>query len=205
MPKGVYKRSLEGRRNVSAAVAEANRNRIWSTESRMKASVKFTSLWRLEEFRESVISGQLESWESEIRRATQSESLRGNKNAQGFRHTEETKLRLYEALKKRGATLPHVRLDGSVQMMRSSWEVFFAKRLDEIGLDWSYEPRRFPYEDAGRVRHYTPDFFVAPWDSYIEIHPSNMVTRYFLFKLESVQAAGCQLYLFTERELEVLW
>lgn len=49
--------------------------------------------------------------------------------------------------------------------MRSTWEIKFAKWLDDKNLTWKYEPKRFELED----RTYAPDFYVGKWNSYIEI------------------------------------
>lgn len=47
--------------------------------------------------------------------------------------------------------------DRGKMMMRSSWEVAVAHRLDRDGLDWEYEPKTFRM--SGNMR-YTPDFKV---------------------------------------------
>lgn len=50
-------------------------------------------------------------------------------------------------------------------LMRSRWEVAYAKWLDEKGIDWQYEPRWF---NLGRTS-YTPDFYLPAEDRYVEI------------------------------------
>lgn len=50
--------------------------------------------------------------------------------------------------------------------MRSSWELAFAARLDEVGIDWSYEPRRFVLSNG---RSYRPDFLINSIDCFVEI------------------------------------
>lgn len=50
--------------------------------------------------------------------------------------------------------------------MRSSWELRFAEKLDEVGIEWLYEPKRFP---VGEGRTYTPDFFIPKLNLWIEI------------------------------------
>jgi len=48
---------------------------------------------------------------------------------------------------------------------RSSWEVAFAKYLNDLGISWSYEPEAFETS----VGFYTPDFYVPEWKTYVEI------------------------------------
>lgn len=50
--------------------------------------------------------------------------------------------------------------------MRSSWEVKFAQRLDEMGLEWEYEPTFFTFPNRKR---YAPDFYVKAHDVYYEV------------------------------------
>jgi len=49
--------------------------------------------------------------------------------------------------------------------MRSTWEVKFAKWLDNHNIKWLYEPKTF---DLGKTT-YTPDFYVPIYATYIEI------------------------------------
>lgn len=49
--------------------------------------------------------------------------------------------------------------------LKSTWELRFAEWLDELGLTWEYEPRRFVLGDAT----YTPDFWIVEWDCFWEI------------------------------------
>jgi len=50
-------------------------------------------------------------------------------------------------------------------MMRSSWEVNYARYLDKKGIKWLYESKTF---NLGKTT-YTPDFYLPKKDSYIEI------------------------------------
>ena len=52
------------------------------------------------------------------------------------------------------------------QTMRSSWEVKFAKHLDEQGIIYEYEPRSFQLSNGTR---YIPDFFLPTENLWIEI------------------------------------
>jgi hypothetical protein len=58
----------------------------------------------------------------------------------------------------------------------------FARLLDFYGLDWEYEPKAFPieFDAAGEpVAFFTPDFYLAGEDLFIEITTMNqkLVTK----------------------------
>lgn len=50
-----------------------------------------------------------------------------------------------------------------------TWEVAYAKYLDEMGISWERTKKRFPYEFEGTIRRYTPDFYLPETDEYVEI------------------------------------
>jgi len=48
----------------------------------------------------------------------------------------------------------------------------FARLLDFYGIEWHYEPRSFPIEfdeDGEPAKYFTPDFYLAADDLFIEI------------------------------------
>ncbi len=49
---------------------------------------------------------------------------------------------------------------------RSNLEVEFANDLQNKGLTFEYEGCRIPY--VPKLRHYTPDFYIAKFDFYVE-------------------------------------
>lgn len=59
-------------------------------------------------------------------------------------------------------TSPH----GRRCTFRSSWEIEFAKKLDQDGIDWAYESHSFLLSDGG---YFIPDFWVPDWNVFIEI------------------------------------
>lgn len=59
--------------------------------------------------------------------------------------------------------------DGSKVWMRSSWEIKYAKYLDESNVKWLYEPKTFPIVYSGKQGTYTPDFYLIESETYIEI------------------------------------
>jgi len=50
-------------------------------------------------------------------------------------------------------------------LMRSSWEVGYAKYLDRQNIKWQYEPKTFDF----KTYTYTPDFYLPERDTYVEI------------------------------------
>jgi len=55
-------------------------------------------------------------------------------------------------------------------VMRSSWEVAFAKWCDSNKVKWFYEPKRFPIPRGS----YTPDFYLPTYDLWIEVKGAMM-------------------------------
>ena len=50
-----------------------------------------------------------------------------------------------------------------------SWEVEFAKYLDSNLIEWTRPGEKFPYLFEGKVRSYTPDFFLVKEQIFVEI------------------------------------
>jgi hypothetical protein len=66
-------------------------------------------------------------------------------------------------------------------LMRSSYEVKYAKYLDKQGITWLYESKTF---DLGNCT-YTPDFYLPETDTYIEIKGywrDDAIKKFKLFK-----------------------
>lgn len=53
--------------------------------------------------------------------------------------------------------------------LHGTWEVGYAKYLDAQGLSWRRPNEKFEYTFEGKIRHYTPDFYVDVLQSYVEI------------------------------------
>jgi len=55
--------------------------------------------------------------------------------------------------------------------MDSSWEIAFAKKLDELNILWDRNKSyKFPYiAKDGKHRNYHPDFYLIDYDCFIEI------------------------------------
>lgn len=57
------------------------------------------------------------------------------------------------------------RIEYSGIKFRSTWEVRFAKRLDEFGIKWEYEKHRFDLDECT----YTPDFYLPEQEVFWEV------------------------------------
>lgn len=53
--------------------------------------------------------------------------------------------------------------------MLGSWEIKFAKWLDEKQIKWERVKNTFKYQFNDKIKQYTPDFYLPEFDTYIEI------------------------------------
>lgn len=64
----------------------------------------------------------------------------------------------------------HTKPDGSVIKLQGTWELVFAKWMDENMIQYSTHKGRIPYLDKnGDKRSYYPDFFVDTWQSWVDV------------------------------------
>lgn len=54
-------------------------------------------------------------------------------------------------------------------LVDGNWELEVAKFLDENNIKWNRNKIRFEYDDNGKIRHYTPDFYLTDNNSYLEV------------------------------------
>jgi hypothetical protein len=59
--------------------------------------------------------------------------------------------------------------EGKKYLMRSTWEIKFAKYLDDNNINWEYEPKSFELIINNKEVTYTPDFYLKDFNEYIEI------------------------------------
>jgi hypothetical protein len=162
--KGIH--SEDGLRRI----AEASRNRFFSVETRAKMSAN--SLGRKHS----------EASKEKIRQAKK-----------GFRFSKESKkkMRISHTGLAVGTRNPHygkpaypsypTEYKGIV--FKSSWEANVARKFDDFGLFWAYEPKRFFFSHNKFT--YTPDFYVFDWACFVEVKgfwdlPSSMKVQSFL-------------------------
>lgn len=80
-------------------------------------------------------------------------------------------------------------------ILRSTWELNFARVLDKLALRWKYESKTFCLKNGQR---YTPDFYLIDYKLYVEIKPEYFVTDSVLSKLKEVRKQGKRIGLLTE-------
>lgn len=124
----------------------------------------------------------------------------------GRKDSEETRLRKSKAQAKSWAegkrTLPTWKLSGGthdgIWMRCLNSEGVFADQLDQAGIAWVYEPRRF----RTSLGTYLPDFYLPEFDIWIEIKgqqpPPKVLAKLQAFRRET----GKCLILVYQRELE---
>ena len=64
--------------------------------------------------------------------------------------------------------IPFVKLDGTHITLRGSFEVRFAKYLDNHGYGWEYAKRLSYISSTGIQRYMLPDFYIASMDGYFD-------------------------------------
>jgi len=50
-----------------------------------------------------------------------------------------------------------------------TWEVKYAQYLDSLNINWIRNTKSFKYEFEGKIRRYTPDFYLIDKNTYVEI------------------------------------
>jgi hypothetical protein len=84
--------------------------------------------------------------------------------------------------------------------MHSSWEVAYAKYLDQNNIKWQYEPKAF---DLGNTT-YRPDFYLSEKDVYIEIKGFWRDDALRKFKLFQELYSNIRIRILTKKSLEKL-
>jgi predicted nuclease of restriction endonuclease-like RecB superfamily len=82
-------------------------------------------------------------------------------------------------------------------LMRSSWEVAYAKYLTKNHIKWQYEPKAF---DLGNTT-YRPDFYLPDTDTYIEIKGRWFKDAKKKFDLFRKKYYSVNIVLLTKKEL----
>lgn len=88
----------------------------------------------------------------------------------GKPHTEATKQKISEALSgnNHGGRCSWFLVDGIY--VQGTWERDFAIKLNDLGIKWEkVKKHAWKYQMHGRVRHYTPDFYLPEHDTFIEL------------------------------------
>ena len=72
-------------------------------------------------------------------------------------------------------------------LLESSYELTLAKELDSNNIKWNRSKRLKWVDEAGKQRHYTPDFYLLDFDVYLD--PKND----YLIKIDSVKIKLCSI------------
>lgn len=96
----------------------------------------------------------------------------------GHPHTEESKKHLSECAKKRnlGGWYSSKRFVYNGVTLQSSYEVEFAKNLDENNIKW-IRPKPFYYILDGSEHRYYPDFYIEKLDVYVDPKNDFLIER----------------------------
>lgn len=63
----------------------------------------------------------------------------------------------------------HMHIDYNGVDLHGTWELKYAQYLDANGIKWKRNTDSFQYEFNGKIRKYTPDFYLPDSDVYVEI------------------------------------
>lgn len=97
------------------------------------------------------------------------------------KHSEEMKLYLSKKMKERydsgwecvAGRCPKYNYSSPIAgdiKVDGSWELTFCQYADKVGLTWRRNLDRFVYiKPDGKKSTYQPDFYVAEWNSYVEV------------------------------------
>ena len=175
---GLANKGRKHSEETKKAIGEAGKGRVFSDESKAKMSAASKGKPKSEEHRANInkfgtgtdnvfyTHGRSEEHQRKI-----NEALTGRV---GHIQTEETRAKI-------GSKMRQNWLDGTITQksgkwkagvrddlgffLRSTWEANYARILNYLGLEWSYEPKRFstPYGS------YAPDFYLPSTNEYVEV------------------------------------
>lgn len=64
----------------------------------------------------------------------------------------------------------HVTPSGDTVKLQGTWEVAFARRMDQLGIKYITHKGRWPYLTEDNIeRSYYPDFYIPMFDTYIDV------------------------------------
>ena len=67
------------------------------------------------------------------------------------------------------STQEYVKIDGSIVLLDSSWEVALAKRLDSLDIKWERPEEPLEWIDQNnKFRNYFPDFYLVDYKVYLD-------------------------------------
>lgn len=85
--------------------------------------------------------------------------------------------------------------------LHGKWELRYAQYLDANHIIWERNTKQFPYMFNGKLRKYTPDFYLPETNQYVEV--KGYTTQKDLAKWEQFPASETLIVL-TKKELKLL-
>jgi hypothetical protein len=103
------------------------------------------------------------------KRGAYKEANKKRKGKTGFKHSDETK----KIISEKALTSAHRRLRKKMIKYKdvwldSSWELYLAQRLDELGIKW-IRPEPIKWNDReGKIHNYFADFYLPEYNLYLD-------------------------------------
>jgi hypothetical protein len=90
----------------------------------------------------------------------------------------------------------HTTWEGNVIKLQGTWEVAFARRLDELKIKYETHKGRWKYYDCNNIeRSYYVDFYIPMWDAYIDVKGAFWNTKQF-DKVGQIKLSNPEKFLF---------
>ena len=180
---GIMRKNWESQkfRKVVSKAARKSLSKRWKNDSK---------------FRKTALNG-LKSWRNDLDKVR----LTGRKISRTKRkNRDKISIQVCESLRDRiNEHRKYKRCSYRGVVMRSTWEVEFAKLLSRAHIKWSYEPRTFV---MGIGRRYTPDFYLPDTGEFIEVKPRIFVNNSVMKKVDFVRKAGFKISLVDKKEMK---
>lgn len=90
-------------------------------------------------------------------------------NIENGKRVSEAVNKLVEAGEWHTSLAKNMRYEYNGVILHGTWELRYAQFLTSVGTEWVRTKDRFSYEFEGKIRRYTPDFYLPQTNEYIEI------------------------------------
>lgn len=147
-----------------------------TVEAKTQKSKSFKKMWKDPAIREHLTETRKQEW-VELRKDKAFMKKRSEASSKNATH-------LLRHNPNFGYTVARGGIEYEGYKMRSSWEVELAKKLDQFGVEWQYEPQSFVVQSGVR---YTPDFFLPKKGLWIEVKPRKFANERARMKLKRLR------------------
>lgn len=138
-------------------------------------------------------TGKFISKLTEFGSTTENRKLRGRRISAGWTH-DSRKAAASRAVKQAHRWKKYFYRD---EIMRSTWEVDFARFLDAANVRWIYEPLI-----ELSVRSYYPDFYLPDFDLYVEIKGDHRAQE--LWKVREAEDLGHRFFVVMSGQIRAI-